>query len=66
MKTRKAQLSILINQSSLQSLCPIPVAYEPNSLLKVPNFGEDKSQVKVYFKDEVGNERGGIGFRCQA
>ena len=51
MKTRKAQLSILINQSSLQSLCPIPVAYEPNSLLKAP------ISVKVYFKDEVGNER---------
>ena len=51
MKTRKAQLSILINQSSLQSLCPTKF------IVKGSNFGEDKSQVKVYFKDEVGNER---------
>ena len=26
-------------------------------IVKGSNFGEDKSQVKVYFKDEVGNER---------
>ena len=30
-------------------------------IVKGSNFGEDKSQVKVYFKDEVGNEREALG-----